>query len=615
MKVNFRIFCLFLALPGFLFAAEPKEFTALITCSPSEASTAQFADWTALFEKNENDAMAETFRNWKEGWFGSGLLIRVKEAEGENLLIVTNKHVTLNSASMAVQFLPDSEQGRELKESCPVFTDPDLDLALIDIPDAWAEGLPALGLPFSEELHDGEDVYAAGYPGLFGKPVWQLSKGVVSNHSAAIDQIISSEITSLIQHSAAVDPGNSGGPLLKKEGESWLPAGINTWSIRNRNDTYFAIPIHKVSVLVKNYGLYNGAERAAYLKKSLIRRMEALTELLNSSEWPEDFDESFISEAYVLDHGFNAYLSLVNQEAEEQEALFVKGHGPMDILKSSVGWWAWSKWQTQKKEKIFTFDRSVMDKDSLASCLANAKEDSVAKVPLLLEKKEYNAEFILKEGIWLLKSLDFAFPIKDRKIKDAAHKAGSPKKKAKKKRKADVDDISLGVLFDAVPPFLNKDMGDLDLDLPGWGLGITMNFPVKDYFAYNTGIAWRSMKMESSSSYWGSSEKKEASFSGLAGEAGISGGYPFGKGASVFYPFGAASISFAFGSLKGISDEGLTGAVMFRFGGGLKYMNLNKSFLVSLGMFNERGKILSISEELPSLNHVVFRAEVHWLMR
>lgn len=72
----------------------------------------------------------------------------------------------------------------------------------------------ALTANVSFENEDGTEVWSAGFPGLGGKPMWQLGKGTITNASAKIKELIAPNISTIIQHSAEVDAGNSGGPLL-----------------------------------------------------------------------------------------------------------------------------------------------------------------------------------------------------------------------------------------------------------------------------------------------------------------------------------------------------------------------------------------------------------------
>jgi len=75
--------------------------------------------------------------------------------------------------------------------------------------------------------------------------MWQLGKGTVTNARAKIKELLSPDISTLIQHSAQVDAGNSGGPLLTADSKSeagYSVIGINTWKATYRESTNFSIP-------------------------------------------------------------------------------------------------------------------------------------------------------------------------------------------------------------------------------------------------------------------------------------------------------------------------------------------------------------------------------------
>ena len=142
---------------------------------------------------------------------GSGVII------DEQGFILTNNHVVSGADVIEVTL----EDGSELPATL-VGTDPGNDLAVISI-DPPAGGLTAAPLGDADELKVGDSVYAIGNPfrleGTF-------TQGIVS----ALDRMYSSgsgtrPLRNMIQTDAAVNPGNSGGPLANCYGEV---IGINT---------------------------------------------------------------------------------------------------------------------------------------------------------------------------------------------------------------------------------------------------------------------------------------------------------------------------------------------------------------------------------------------------
>ena len=146
--------------------------------------------------------------------------------------VVTNAHVVERSTSVQVRLA----SGRRLTGTV-VGRDRRVDLALVKI-EAPAP-LPVLSLGDSERLAVGELVLALGHP--FGLEQ-TVSLGIVSRKGAPLQAAAPG--FDFIQTDAAVNPGNSGGPLVDMTGQV---VGVNTMAARN-GSIGFAIPIN----LIKN---------------------------------------------------------------------------------------------------------------------------------------------------------------------------------------------------------------------------------------------------------------------------------------------------------------------------------------------------------------------------
>ncbi len=169
---------------------------------------------------------------------GSGFII------SEEGLVLTNHHVVEKSRGVEV-FLSD---GRNFKGSV-VATDKFSDLALIRIE---ASNLKPLELGDSESLKVGQLVFAIGSPlGIWGEPT--VTMGVVSAKNRSIKTKYGI-IEGLIQTDAAVNPGNSGGPLVDLEGKA---VGVVSAMLPYARGIGFAIPISyvkKMLDLIEKYG-------------------------------------------------------------------------------------------------------------------------------------------------------------------------------------------------------------------------------------------------------------------------------------------------------------------------------------------------------------------------
>jgi serine protease Do len=158
---------------------------------------------------------------------GSGFLIR------QDGYLITNEHVVADADLIQVKLA----DGRRFVGRL-VGKDERVDLALVKIE---ATGLPVAPLGDSNRLRVGEFVLALGHP--FGLEQ-TVSLGIVSRKGAPLQ--VATPGFDFIQTDAAVNPGNSGGPLVNMAGEV---VGINSMAARN-GTIGFAIPVNIVKGLL-----------------------------------------------------------------------------------------------------------------------------------------------------------------------------------------------------------------------------------------------------------------------------------------------------------------------------------------------------------------------------
>jgi serine protease Do len=198
---------------------------------------------TELSEKKEHDAV-RNIELFLKGATGSGFVI--SDASGTNY-VVTNYHVIAQAYGLSIAFERQDGFKRTYSGLKIVAADEEKDLALL----AFAAGDKPVerGLVFlSRPIEEGEDVYSAGFPGMGTITLWQFGRGMVSNASARFPKSVSDEtlMGPFIQHTAQVDPGNSGGPLLVPQGNvpsGYVVAGVNTLSALWRQAANYAIPV------------------------------------------------------------------------------------------------------------------------------------------------------------------------------------------------------------------------------------------------------------------------------------------------------------------------------------------------------------------------------------
>src|SRR5581483_8600794 len=158
---------------------------------------------------------------------GSGFVI---EKDG---VILTNYHVIQGAERIIVKF----SDGRNLVAH-PLGTDPDTDIALIKVDGANFSVAP---LGNSDSLRVGEWVCAIGNPLAYEHTV---TVGVVSYIGR---KLFDNSLDNYIQTDAAINFGNSGGPLINGNGEV---VGINAAISQRASNIGFAVPINEASAIL-----------------------------------------------------------------------------------------------------------------------------------------------------------------------------------------------------------------------------------------------------------------------------------------------------------------------------------------------------------------------------
>jgi S1-C subfamily serine protease len=152
--------------------------------------------------------------------------------------ILTNYHVVEDADKIQVT-LPG---GKQAYEGQLVGTDPENDIAVLKI-DAPAEELFPVPLGTSNNLRVGQRVYTLGNP--FGLEN-TLTTGIISNINRTLPNRLGREMKSIIQTDAAMNPGNSGGPLLDTSGRMiGMNVAIATKSGQSAG-LGFAIPVNRI---------------------------------------------------------------------------------------------------------------------------------------------------------------------------------------------------------------------------------------------------------------------------------------------------------------------------------------------------------------------------------
>lgn len=180
---------------------------------------------------------------------GSGFLL---DLDGH---LITNHHVVRNEKYHSVTFFVrkgKNVERKKIEDVELVALNPLYDLALLKVDPSRleAEGIPPRPLLLSPRysVEPGDSVFAVGNPGVGHQILEQsVSEGIVSSASRNFNDLL------YIQTTAAVNPGNSGGPLLNQDGEV---IGVVTFKAFFQEGIAFALPVRYLKDFLENRKSY-----------------------------------------------------------------------------------------------------------------------------------------------------------------------------------------------------------------------------------------------------------------------------------------------------------------------------------------------------------------------
>jgi S1-C subfamily serine protease len=208
-----------------------------LTCTATILSVVVFAGFVCAAQNTPAPTPADIFRQTR-----SSVVLIVGSATGDKIAqgsgfivgkdkVVTNYHVIAGLSAAYVLFA----DGRTERVAGVVAADSDQDTAVLDVQTGTR---PPLALGDELNLHEGESVLAIGAPrGL----ELSLTNGIISAFR-------NSEKKFLIQNTAPIAPGSSGGPLLDSRGRV---VGLTTSLLADTPGVYFSIGIGAVKRLLK----------------------------------------------------------------------------------------------------------------------------------------------------------------------------------------------------------------------------------------------------------------------------------------------------------------------------------------------------------------------------
>jgi hypothetical protein len=298
--------------------------------------------------------------------FASTVLVVIENAGGEPVLlgsgfvlrdhtIVTNMHVIEGACQGYVKQI-DNDTKHKLEAI--VQTDNSHDLAVLSVPSLSA---PALPIGDSTKLSVGDTVYAVGNPrGLEGT----FSQGIVSS----IRHIDSG---TLLQITAPISPGSSGGPILNESGEV---VGVAVATFKDGQNLNFAIPASYVSTM-------NLTEKPLPFVSAPKKPVAVPSSTLPQS--PSDFVQQFVAD--LASNDLNTQLRYYAERISYYEFGRVDKTAVSRDLRSDIKTWPNRTYSIRGTAKVRPTSNGFIAEFPMAYSLAGTKGVSTGVLDMSLE--------------------------------------------------------------------------------------------------------------------------------------------------------------------------------------------------------------------------------------
>lgn len=304
--------------------ADLRRMTALVRVAPPARLKASFEQIAA---RSEDADFGGFLRAHAAGGFGSGFVMVHRMNGGDRAFVVTNRHVVAESTDAEVSF----SDGTTYRNCEIVLVSQKYDLAVLALPESATKNVGHGLVPRDAATSERLSVVASGYPGVGGAPSYQVTDGKISNAQFSLPERGLEE--SFIQHTAAIDPGSSGGPLTDEAGRL---VGVNVMMIRNRASMFFAVPAGAVTETVRiAHELASQRQSQTWMKGELEHACQSLSAELASASGSTKRVMSFMSNELVADEGLASYL-FVTQTKAAPSLRRVFFEDPVVALRASV---------------------------------------------------------------------------------------------------------------------------------------------------------------------------------------------------------------------------------------------------------------------------------------
>jgi serine protease Do len=352
-----------------------RDLTVLIKAAPPPALKATFERTAA---KTDDPELAALFRAHAAGGTGSGAYVVRREGETLVPYVITNHHVVVESETVEVKFA----DGVSVADCPIVYESEEADVAIVRLPSSMVAAHP-YGFGFAKQaVNDRQIVVAAGYPGVGNVPSYQVTDGKVSN--ARFEG-------AFIQHTAAIDPGSSGGPLTNEDGDL---LGINVAMIRGRQAFNLAVPAESIlaTFAAADHAIASTQSPQAMLA-SLNRACERLASELTSKQTVLAATAHYVSNDFVARDGVPAFLGMKRlTDNAELGKLFV--FEPMIGMRASIS----AQLRITAKDLAVKSESACMAPNERD--LAKISDGKTVRVSMRGAKEPMELRWVFEHGHW-----------------------------------------------------------------------------------------------------------------------------------------------------------------------------------------------------------------------
>ena len=273
-NVRIVVYTLFMVMLGIFLAYGviykfPSIFQETITKIEKDVTVTDEGIADAVEKVYDSVVIISTYKEDNLYSSGSGFVYKVDDS---NSYIITNHHVIASGDSFKVSYT----DGDVLEAEC-LGSDPYADIAVLKV--KTKENVYAVELGSTEKLRVGDTTFTVGAP-LDDAYSWTVTRGIISGKERLVEVAVnandSNYVMNVLQTDAAVNSGNSGGPLSNSNGEviGVISAKISSTGVEGIG---FAIPIE--TAVERSEQIINGeSSEYPYLGVSMYNVVDALSD-------------------------------------------------------------------------------------------------------------------------------------------------------------------------------------------------------------------------------------------------------------------------------------------------------------------------------------------------